>query len=94
MNCPVRNSDELFCSLMRVAVPGYVSFHAPMPAVSFFVKGTELSRKSLRLALFGPTLQSACPPLKVIQIYNNVFEYHPLRLTNSTLLLAMLAPQH
>ncbi|KAG0577232.1 hypothetical protein KC19_5G141000 [Ceratodon purpureus] len=51
-------------SLMRVAVPGYVSFHAPMPAVSLFVEGTELSRESLRLALFAPTLQSACPPIK------------------------------
>ena len=57
----------LFCSLMRVAVPGYVSFHAPMPAVSLFVEGTELSRESLRLALFAPTLQSACPPIKVLQ---------------------------
>uniref|UniRef100_A0A7I4E701 LD-carboxypeptidase N-terminal domain-containing protein n=1 Tax=Physcomitrium patens TaxID=3218 RepID=A0A7I4E701_PHYPA len=51
-------------SLMRVAVPGYVSFYAPMLATSYFAKSTELSRESLRLSMFAPNLQSACPPLK------------------------------
>ncbi|CAI5499202.1 unnamed protein product [Closterium sp. Naga37s-1] len=43
-----------------------ISFHAPMPATSFFTHQSALaSRAALRAALFEPSLPLACPPLQV-----------------------------
>ncbi|CAI5468737.1 unnamed protein product [Closterium sp. Yama58-4] len=42
-----------------------ISFHAPMPATSFFIDQSALaSRAALRAALFEPSLALACPPLQ------------------------------
>ncbi|CAI5950400.1 unnamed protein product [Closterium sp. NIES-64] len=42
-----------------------ISFHAPMPATSFFTdQSATASRAALRAALFEPSLTLACPPLQ------------------------------
>ncbi|KAG6554742.1 hypothetical protein Mapa_003761 [Marchantia paleacea] len=53
-------------SAMRIAVPGYVSFHAPMPASLAFQSSSDESKDALRRALFSSSLKDACPPLKII----------------------------
>ncbi|CAI7884368.1 unnamed protein product [Closterium sp. NIES-54] len=48
----------------ELAAP-FISFHAPMPATSFFMHQSALaSRAALRAALFEPSLPLACPPLQ------------------------------
>lgn len=49
---------------LHVSVPGYVSFHSPMPATSLFVEGTKESQLSFQAALFESELRFACPPLQ------------------------------
>ncbi|CAI5504413.1 unnamed protein product, partial [Closterium sp. Naga37s-1] len=48
----------------ELAAP-FISFHAPMPATSFFMHQSALaSRAALRATLFEPSLPLACPPLQ------------------------------
>ncbi|GBG79761.1 hypothetical protein CBR_g30025 [Chara braunii] len=51
-------------SFCRLLLPGYISFHSPMIASSYFRKGTDESRRALKLALFQRRLSSACPTLQ------------------------------
>ncbi|CAI7889857.1 unnamed protein product [Closterium sp. NIES-53] len=53
----------------ELAAP-FISFHAPMPATSFFMHQSALaSRAALRAALFEPSLPLACPPLQLAEVH-------------------------